>query len=80
MKFEMFSRVAFGVDMPDRHICKGDIATIVEYFDEPEPGYALEIFNALGESVDVVTARESELEPLREDQIICVRKIVAEVA
>ena len=79
MKFEMFSRVAFAVDIPDRHIRKGDIATVIEYFDNPEPGYALEVFNALGETVDVLTARESELEALREDQRIQVRRVESKV-
>ena len=79
MKFEMFGRVAFAVDMPDRQIQKGDIATVIEYFDDPEPGYALEVFNALGETVDVLTASETELEALREDQVIHVRRIEAKV-
>ncbi len=75
MKFHLDTRVAFAVDIPERRIKKGDLATIVEYFDLPSPGYALEVFNALDASIDVLSVPESSLEALRADQIIAVRKI-----
>ena len=42
-----------------------------------EPGYSLEVFNALGETVAVVTVRESQIEPLRADELLAVRTVSA---
>ncbi|MFI5202540.1 MAG: DUF4926 domain-containing protein [Candidatus Kapaibacterium sp.] len=75
MKFNLFQRVAFSVDIPEDGIRKGDIATIVEYFDKPRPGYALEIFNAVGKTVGVVAVPETSLEPLSEDERVLVRHV-----
>jgi hypothetical protein len=77
MKFELFTQVAFSVDVPEHRIKKGDIATIVEYFDKPEPGYALEVYNALGESIDVVAVPESSLEALSQNERLHVRHVEA---
>ena len=41
---------------------------MIEYFDKPEPGYALEVFDALGHTVDVLSVPESYLEPIREGE------------
>ena len=77
MKFNLFQRVAFAVDVPDDGIRKGDVATIVECFDKPRPGYALEVFNAVGETVAVVAVPETSLEPLSEDERLHVRHVEA---
>ena len=72
MKFELFKRVALAVDIPEHGLKKGDIATVVEYLpagNNLEPGYALEVFNALGESIDVFAVAESEIELLRETEV-----------
>ncbi len=79
MKFELFTRVALATDMPEYRLRKGDIATIVDYLvseDNGEPGYALEVFNALGETVDVIDAAESDLEPLTSDEILNARHLI----
>ena len=75
MKFKLFTQVAFAVDVPEHRVKKGDVATIVEYFDNPEPGYALEVYNVLGESIDVVAVSETSLEPLSEDERWQVRRV-----
>ena len=62
MKYDLFIRVALTEDLPSRRLRRGDVATIVEQHPGrpgQEPGYTLEIFNAAGDSVDVVTVRES---------------------
>jgi hypothetical protein len=41
-----------------------------------EPGVVLEVFNALGESISVVVAKESEIEALRADEVLSVRSLV----
>ncbi len=76
MKFELFERVAFVVDVPEEGIRKGDVATIVECFEKPRPLYALEIFNAIGKTVGVIAVPETSLEALSEDERISVRHVI----
>ena len=78
MKFEMFSRVALKADVPENGLRRGDVATIVEYHQGrpgQEPGYSLEAFNAVGETVAVITLRESQIEPLSAKGILHVRPL-----
>ena len=49
MKYELCSRVALAEDLPDESLRRGDIGTVVEYYQgrpAQEPGYELEVFNA----------------------------------
>ena len=76
MKFEMFSRVALKTDVPENGLRRGDVATIVEFHQGrpgQEPGYSLEVFNAVGETVVVITLRESQIAPLSAEEILHVR-------
>ena len=77
MRIELFQRVALRIDIPDHGLRKGDVATIVEYLPgtNGEDGYALEVFNAVGESIAVVTVPESAVEPLTRDKIPSVRPL-----
>ncbi len=72
----MFSRIALAEDLPEENLRRGDIAVVVEYYEgrpDQEPGYELEVFNAVGKTIAVVTVRESQIESLRGDEILCVR-------
>jgi hypothetical protein len=40
-----------------------------------EPGVVLEVFNAVGESISVVTVKESDIEVLRADEVLAVRPL-----
>ena len=76
MKYPLFTRVALADDLPKENLRRGDLATIVEYYEGAlgqEPGYELEVFNAVGDTFAVVTARESQIEPLRKDELLSVR-------
>ena len=77
MKIDLFKRVALKIDIPDQDLRKGDVATIVEHLTgkNTENGYALEVFNAIGESIAVVTVPESAVEPLTADKIPSVRPL-----
>jgi hypothetical protein len=80
VKYDLFIRVALTEDLPARGLRRGDVATIVEqHAGQPgqEPGYTVEIFNAVGQSVDVVTVRESQIEPLTEHELLSVRPLAA---
>jgi len=76
VKYELFQRVALARDFPDRRLKKGDVATIVDRHPHPqegEPGYSIEVFNAIGETIEVLVVTESEIQPLRADEVLRVR-------
>ena len=75
MKYELFKEIVLLTDIPEKKLKKGDVATIVEYHrsESSEDGYSLEVFNALGDSIAVVTLPESEIGPLRKNEIFNVR-------
>lgn len=75
-KPELYTEIALRRDFPEYQLRQGDIATLVDYIAHPsggEEGAILEVFNALGESIEVVTVPISAIEPLRADQIFSVR-------
>jgi hypothetical protein len=78
MKFELFERVALAQDVPGHHVKKGDVGTIVEFFQKgeyPEDGCALEIFNAVGDTRDVVFIPVTFIEKLNQNEALCVREL-----
>ena len=78
MAYELFTRVALRADIPQHRLRKGDVATIVERHDAPlgaEPGYSLEVFNALGDTMAVLTVGESQIEPLLRNEVLHVRQL-----
>ena len=80
MRYDLFTRVALSEDLPERNLRRGDVATVVEqHVGRPgqEPGYTLEVFNAVGETVDVVTVRESQVERLTANELLSVRPLAA---
>lgn len=79
MKYKLFEEIALNKDVPGKNLKKGDIATIVEYHPvkDGEDGYSLEIFNALGDTIAVITVPESSIEPLTENEVFSVRPVVA---
>ena len=60
------------------------MATIVEYHSAPaagiEPGYSVEVFNAIGETLAVLTLPESHVESLRRDELLSVRSLASQAA
>lgn len=77
MKHQLFEEVVLRRDIPDKKLKKGDVATIVEHHPVPlgEDGYTLEVFNALGDTIAVVTVPESAVESLSEDEVFSVRSL-----
>jgi hypothetical protein len=73
---ELFQKVSLINDLEKYGLKKGDIATLVDFVDHPdggEKGCVLEIANALGESIDVITVPLSFVETLKADEILSVR-------
>ncbi len=78
MAYKLFEEVVLTKDMPKRGLKKGDVATIIEHHpvSDGEDGYSLELFNALGDTIAVITLPESAIEPLTEGEIFSVRSLV----
>ena len=77
MTYKLFEEVVLTKDIHKRGLKKGDVATIVEHHpvSDEEDGYSLELFNALGDTIAVITLPESAIEPLTEDEIFSVRSM-----
>jgi len=78
MKYQLFQEVVLAIDIPEKGLQKGDVATIVAYHhvQSGEDGYTLEIFNALGETIAIVTVQESAITSLSADEVLSVRPLV----
>jgi hypothetical protein len=75
---ELYQRVALSHELPEHNLKKGDVVTLVDYVTHPsggENGYVLEVFNAVGESIDVIAVPMSAVQPLRNDEILTVRSL-----
>ena len=80
MKHNLFDRVTFTGDVPQHNLQVVDESTVVEHHvgaQGQEEGYTVEAFNAVGESVAVVTLKESEIDSLNAKGILHVRPLAA---
>ena len=77
MAIDLFKRVALRIDLPEHGLRKGDVSIIVEHLPgkDCEDGYALEVFNAIGDTIAVITVPESAVEPLTADVIPSVQPL-----
>ena len=78
MGIQLYQRVAFVRDAPEHNLIKGDVAEVVEHLPATknsggEEGYVLEVFNTVGETIDVVIVSASTVKPLTEEEILHVR-------
>jgi hypothetical protein len=75
----LYSRISLNRNFPEYNLKRGDVATFIDTVPDPEgieEGYILEVFNALGESIDVVTVPKSAVSPLRSNDIPRVRSLL----
>ena len=73
---ELFQKVSLAKDLEKYGLKKGDVATLIDFIDNPdggEQGCILEVLNALGESINVITVPFSYIESLKSDEILSVR-------
>jgi hypothetical protein len=78
VSLQLYDRVALRASFPEHALGAGDVVTLVDFVDHPSSGprgCVLELFNALGESIGVVTVPENAVEPLRADEVLSVRPI-----
>ena len=79
MNLELYTDAAVATDLPASNLRRGDIVKLVDELTalDGSRGYAVEVLNALGDTIDVREVPASAFEPLREDDLLCVRRVAA---
>ena len=65
MELELYKEVVIIKDLPEYDLRSGDVATLIDFIPHPEQGEEgaiLEVFNDLGESMQVLTVPKSSLQ------------------
>jgi len=57
MDFQLYTEVVLQADVPDDNLQAGDVGTVVDRHDVAglEPGYSVEFFDMLGQTIAVAT-------------------------
>ncbi|MBK6768053.1 MAG: DUF4926 domain-containing protein [Ardenticatenales bacterium] len=79
MSLKLYEQVSLVIDVPEYQLKRGDVAVLVDRLPHPsggEAGCILEVFNAIGDSIAVLTVPESAVEPMRADEVMAVRLLV----
>ena len=80
MAVELYQRVSLNRDFPDENLQRGDVAYLLDFVPHPqggEVGCVLEVFNALGESITVLTVPKSAIQPLQANEILSTRPLIS---
>jgi len=78
MKIDLYQEIALKRDFPEYKLHQGDMATLIDHVPHPgngEEGAILEVFNALGTSIAVVTVPVSSIDVLQPDDILSIRRL-----
>jgi hypothetical protein len=77
VKFELYTDVALRFDVPEHRLRRGDIVKLVDHHVAPDgtEGYSIEVFNALGDTIAVTSVPASDLEALRQEEVLCARTL-----
>ena len=78
MKLPLYREVVLARNFPNDNFHKGDIATLIDYVPHPEggeEGAILEVFNAIGDSIAVVTVPISSIDAIQPSDILSIRRL-----
>ena len=76
MDLELYQDIALACNFPEYQLQQGDIATLIDFVPHPkggETGCVLEVFNAVGESMKVVTVPRSAVKRLTNHDVLSSR-------
>ena len=77
-KLDLYQYVALSRDVPEYNLKQGDVAMLIDYVTHPsggEDGYILEVFNAVGDSLAVLTVPISAVAKLTSEAVLSVRPL-----
>ncbi|HEX6964046.1 MAG TPA: hypothetical protein VF175_19415 [Lacipirellula sp.] len=75
---ELYERVALTRDQDEFGLKRGDVAMFIDTVPDPQggaDGAILEVFNAVGDSIMVVTVPFDEIEALSENEVLAKRAL-----
>ncbi|MBZ0255326.1 DUF4926 domain-containing protein [bacterium] len=72
--FKEFDRIVLTKDLPDSHLVKGDIGTIVHIYENGR-GYEVEFMLLNGETVSVETLTNDHVRPIHPKEIANARAV-----
>ena len=74
---ELYTDAALCVDLPAQRLRRGDVVRVVERHvgADGREGFSIEVFSATGDTLAVTAVPASALEPLRADEVLCVRQV-----
>lgn len=77
MTFQLYTDAALTRDVPEHRLKRGDIVKLVDHHVAPDgtEGYSVEVFNAVGGTLAVITVPASALEALRPDEVLSARSL-----
>ena len=77
MGFELYTQVVLKRDLPEDGFKKSDVGTVIERIAtiDGEEGYALEIFNTVGDTLRVVVVPASAIRAPSANEIWCARAL-----
>jgi hypothetical protein len=73
IQYPLFSQVALATDLPEHHLKRGDVATVVEHYPMPEgeeDGYSLEGFDVPNVTVEVAASQIMPLSQWQQEQLM----------
>lgn len=79
MDLELYQEIALTRNLPEHQLQQGDIATLIDFVPHPtggETGCILEVFNAIGESIKVVTVEISAIKRLTSNDVLSSRQLI----
>lgn len=71
-EIKLYERVSLLRDVPEKNLKRGTVGTLIDYIPHPgdgEIGCVLEVFNVLGESIEVVVVPRSDIDELQENEV-----------
>ena len=77
-KLDLYQYVALSRDIPEYNLKQSDVAMLIDYVTHPsggEDGYILEVFNAVGDSLAVLTVPISTVSKLPSEAVLSVRPL-----
>jgi uncharacterized protein DUF4926 len=78
MNLKPYEQVALRRDVPEDGLKSGDVATLLEIVPGPTGGQqraVIEVFNALGKTICVTDVSSEDIEPLKEDEVLAIRRL-----
>jgi hypothetical protein len=75
-KYKLYQQVVLSKELPDYHLQKGDVATVVEVIPrENKTGYCLEIFDNNGDTLKVIIVDESDIQEIMPHSVVNYRQL-----